>query len=109
MKGSYSSERTQRVFAWTDASVAHLRIWAHPGSAVEKLDGVDPFRNAVIVRVKERAADGRANEAILRLVSELFPESVVTLESGGRSRLKVLSVSPWTDDLGSFISRLGAG
>lgn len=106
MKGSPSSERTDHGCAWIDPSGAHVRIWAHPGSAIDGLGGVDPFRNAVIVRVKERAEDGRANGAILRMLSELFSDREVSLESGRRSRLKIISVSPWPDDLGSFLSRL---
>jgi uncharacterized protein len=49
----------------------------------------------LIVRVTERAVDGRANEAAQLAVAEALgvPRSNVRLLSGGRGRLKTLEVA----------------
>jgi len=50
---------------------------------------------ALVVRVSERAADGKATAAALALVAAAFGvnRSSVTLVAGTRSRLKILDVA----------------
>ena len=58
-------------------------------------------QDAYIVSVKERPIEGRANEAIIKLLAEHFkvPRSKVRLISGATSKRKVVEIlskpSPW--------------
>jgi len=68
------------------------QVLAKPGSRVESVevreDGV------LVVRVRERAADGRANEALRKLLAKQFkcrPTDVV-IRSGLSSRMKRVEI-----------------
>ena len=47
-----------------------------------------------VVRVKEKAIEGKANEAVIRLLSEYFdiPKAGIRVVSGTRSRNKIIEV-----------------
>jgi uncharacterized protein YggU (UPF0235/DUF167 family) len=73
-------------------------IRVRPGSARAAVggtfgDGTDS--PALVVRVTERAVDGRATAAALRAVAEAFGvrAAAVTLVSGATSRTKVVEVT----------------
>jgi uncharacterized protein YggU (UPF0235/DUF167 family) len=69
-----------------------LRIEAKAGS---RTPGISKNNEVVIVRVAERAVDGRANEAIRRAVAawlDLAP-SAVTIERGESSSHKSLEIT----------------
>ena len=69
-----------------------IRILAKPGSRTEGIerrpDGV------LLVRVRERAVDGRANEAVRKLLAKEFGcrSSDVTIRTGSSSRYKTVEV-----------------
>lgn len=67
-------------------------IKAKPGSKKEKIEKVD--ENHFIVAVKEPPVDGKANEAIVRVLSEYFkiPKSQVRIISGQKSRQKIIEI-----------------
>ncbi len=68
-------------------------IWVHPGSRVTRVGG--RREGALVVKVRARAVDGAANDALLEAVADAFerPPSDVALERGRRSRHKVVRVS----------------
>jgi uncharacterized protein len=72
-------------------------IRVSPGSRRRQVGGRygDAEPPVLIVRVTERAVDGRANEAAQLAVAEALgvPRSNVRLLSGGRGRLKTLDVT----------------
>lgn len=66
-----------------------INVRAKPGSQKGPL--IEPGDDGVLtVYVRERAIDGQANEAVVRLLAEHLgvPRKQITLASGGRSRLK---------------------
>jgi uncharacterized protein len=68
-----------------------LEILAKPGA---RIPGVDRRNADVVVAVRERAADGKANEAILRAVADwlgIAPSRIVLMH-GGSGRRKLLSI-----------------
>lgn len=73
-------------------------IRVRPGSArtgVGGAYGAEPDTPALVVRVSERAVDGRATAAALRAVAEAFGVRLadVQLVSGATSRTKVIDVT----------------
>jgi uncharacterized protein len=82
----------------SDGMTLTLRVWAHPGSDRDSIDGIDGFRKALVVRVRARAVEGEANAGILSLISERLGCDVF-LEAGATSRLKIIrSVTDLTPD-----------
>jgi uncharacterized protein len=69
-----------------------LAIRVHPGSRHPSVGG--NHDGALLVRVRERAVDGRATEAALTAVADALavPRRSVTLLTGATSRTKVLDV-----------------
>jgi uncharacterized protein len=84
-----------------------LTIRVHPGSRRPGVGG--SFDGALVVRVRERAVDGRATEAALTAVAAALavPRRTVTLVAGATTRTKLLDVP---DAEPSAVARLlGAG
>ena len=85
--------------------MANLAVRLTPGASADRIDGwgVDAEGRPVLkVRVRARPVEGEANTALLRLLSKVLdlPKSAVTLERGGQSRLKMITVTGLaTDDL----------
>jgi hypothetical protein len=63
---------------------------------------------ALVVRVGERAVDGRATEAALAAVARAFgvPRRAVTLVTGARSRAKVVDIDGEAGPLAAELARL---
>ena len=70
-----------------------LTIRVRPGSARPAVGG--EYAGALVVRVSERAVDGKATAAALAAVAAAFsvPRSAVTLVSGASSRTKIVEVA----------------
>jgi uncharacterized protein (TIGR00251 family) len=71
---------------------ARIALRVHASSRANELVGLKDGR--LIVRVTAPAIEGRANEAVRRLVAKQLrvPKSAVTIVRGGRSRDKVIQV-----------------
>ena len=69
-----------------------LAIRVHPGAKHPRVGGCHD--GALVVRVRERAVDGRATEAALTAVAEALavPRRTVRLVAGSTSRTKTLDV-----------------
>lgn len=69
-----------------------IRVKTKPNSRTEELSqGGDSF----IVKVKEPPREGKANQAVIKLLAQHFgvPQSQVRIISGLRSRNKVIEVA----------------
>lgn len=66
-------------------------VTVKPGS---KIDSVEKFGNEYIVRVRARAVNGKANEAVIRLIAEYFdvPKTRVRIVRGAMIRHKMLEI-----------------
>jgi uncharacterized protein YggU (UPF0235/DUF167 family) len=73
--------------------VVRIVIWVRPGSARPGVGG--EHDGALVVRVSERAADGRATAAALAAVAAAFGvrRHAVTLVAGASSRTKIVDVT----------------
>ena len=62
-----------------------------PGS---KTDSIEKVGDELVVRVKARAVDGKANEAVVKLLAKHFGvrQSQVTVLRGQKSRQKVVEI-----------------
>jgi uncharacterized protein YggU (UPF0235/DUF167 family) len=74
-----------------------------PGAAHDRLDGwdSDPDGRPVLkARVRARPIEGRANDALVRLVADALdlPRGAVSLVQGDRSRIKRLEIAGLDDD-----------
>jgi uncharacterized protein YggU (UPF0235/DUF167 family) len=69
-----------------------LAVHVKPGSAHPYVGG--RYADALVVRVRERAVDGRATEAALRALAQALGvrRAAVRLVSGATSRAKVVDV-----------------
>jgi uncharacterized protein len=83
--------------------MARLFVKLTPGAAQDRLDGWDSDpegRSVLKVRVRARPIEGKANDALVRLVADALgvPRSAVSLAQGDRSRIKRLEVDGLGDD-----------
>jgi uncharacterized protein YggU (UPF0235/DUF167 family) len=83
--------------------MARLFVRLTPGAAQDRLDGwdSDPDGRPVLkVRVRARPIEGKANDALVKLVAAALklPRSAVSLAQGDRSRVKRLEVDGLDDD-----------
>jgi len=69
-----------------------VAVWVRPGSAHTGVGG--EHEGALVVRVSERAVDGRATAAALAAVAAVFGvrRHAVTLVAGAASRRKLVDV-----------------
>jgi uncharacterized protein YggU (UPF0235/DUF167 family) len=76
----------------TEADVARIPIRVNPGSRRPGVGGA--HGDALVVRVAERAVDGRATEAALAAVADAFgvPRRSVALAHGATARTKLVEV-----------------
>jgi uncharacterized protein len=73
--------------------VVRVTIWVRPGSARPGVGG--EHDGALVVRVSERAVDGRATAAVLAALAAAFGvrRHAVTLVAGASSRMKAVEVA----------------
>ena len=85
------------------SDAARLPVRLTPGAAADRIDGwdVDPDGRPVLkVRVRARPVEGEANAALIKLLARALgvAKSAVSLDRGGQSRLKMISISGLSDD-----------
>lgn len=78
--------------------VTTLPIRLTPGASADRIDGwaTDAEGRPVLkVRVRARPIEGEANTALIKLIARTLgvPKSAVSLERGGQSRTKMLSIA----------------
>lgn len=68
-----------------------LSVLVKPGS---KTDSVEKLGEDLVVRTKARAVDGKANEAVVKLIAEYLgiPKTRVRIKRGLASRHKVIEI-----------------
>ena len=92
--------------------MARLPVRLTPGASADRIDGwdVDAEGRAVLkVRVRARPVEGEANVALTKLLAKALgvPKSAVTLDRGGQSRTKMLTITGLADqDLRSRLTDL---
>jgi uncharacterized protein YggU (UPF0235/DUF167 family) len=71
-----------------------IAVYAKPGSSSTRVGGT--YRDALLIRVTATATDGRATQAVLKALAKSLgvPQKCITLFGGGRSRNKILDISP---------------
>lgn len=93
----------------TAAGCVIVRVRVTPKSSKDTIDEVEPTAEGPAFKVKVRAvpADGKANEAIGRVLADWLgiPKSSVSVVSGHRSRVKSLQID---GDVPSLEIRLAA-
>jgi len=69
-----------------------IQVKVKPGSKTEE---VSQEGDSFIVKVKEPPKEGKANQAVIKLLAEHFgvPQSQVRILSGLRSRTKIIGVT----------------
>jgi uncharacterized protein (TIGR00251 family) len=69
-----------------------IQVKVKPGS---KTEGLNREGDSFIIKVKEPPKEGKANQAVIKLLAEHFgvPQSQVRILSGFRSRNKVVEVA----------------
>ena len=85
------------------SDTARLPVRLTPGASADRIDGWDvdaDGRPVLKVRVRARPVEGEANVALLKLLAKTLgvPKSAVSLDRGGQSRSKMISVAGLTDD-----------
>ena len=80
------------VKALEDEVQFSLKIWAKPGSKVEKI--AIGSEGELIVHIKEKPVEGKANKALSKALSHwLGPSpSQIELDKGGKSRFKKFNI-----------------
>lgn len=83
--------------------MARLPVRLTPGAAADRIDGWDvdaEGRPVLKVRVRARPVEGGANAALLKLLAKTLgvSKSAVSLDRGGQSRLKMISVDGLSDE-----------
>ena len=83
--------------------MAHLPVRLTPGASADRIDGWDvDAEGRPVLKVRERArpVEGEANAALLKLLAKTLrvPKASVTLDRGGQSRTKMISVAGLSDE-----------
>lgn len=90
-----------------------VAVRVRPGARQERVAGRwdGPRGPALVVTVRARAVEGKANSAVLEAVAGAFglPRSAVELVSGHRGRDKVLELDGHPAELGARLADLLAG
>lgn len=75
-------------------SSVRLTVRVNPRSSTNEVAGYDAT-GALKVRVTAPPADGKANEAVIRLLADAFgvPKSAVTVVRGASARLKLVEIA----------------
>ena len=86
-----------------------LEVHTVPGSSATRVGGEHGGR--LVVRVTQRAVDGKATEAVRRAVADALgvPARDVAVLAGATSRRKVLLVEGPDDELAAACARLMEG
>lgn len=88
--------------------MGRLEVWARPGS---RQDGIewDDWRKCWVISCREPPTEGRANDAIRRLLAERLgvPRTSVQFAVGGRSRAKLIEVDGLSEN--EIVTRLREG
>lgn len=75
-----------------------LHVMVKPGSRSDGITGVDIWRQAVQVKVRDPAVKGRANKAVEQLFSDAL-DAKVAIVSGHTASQKILMVEMRPEDL----------
>lgn len=81
------------VWYRSNGDVITLTLHVQPGAKRSEINGL--HGDALKIRLAAPPIDGRANEALIKFIAELFdvPQRQVELKQGGQSRHKVVAVS----------------
>ena len=84
--------------------MTRLPVRLTPGASSDRIDGWDvdaDGRPVLKVRVRARPVEGEANAALLKLLAKTLrvPKSAVSLDRGGQSRTKMISVAGLSDEV----------
>lgn len=71
-----------------------MAIMVQPGSKTAKIDGIDPFRGTLGVKVKAKAQKKKANMELIKLLSQALgvPTSDIIIIKGEKSRQKTVKI-----------------
>ncbi|UCG70729.1 MAG: YggU family protein [Thermoplasmata archaeon] len=71
-----------------------IDIEVKPGAKTSGIEGVDKWRDCVLVRLKERAEKGKANKELIGLLPSMLklPSSDFIMVKGQRSRRKIIKI-----------------
>ena len=85
-----------------------IDIIVSTGAKQDEISGVDTWRKRLIVKVRERPLEGKANESILHLMSDIFslPISKIKIGRGSKSGLKTLEVEKDFNEVKRILERL---
>jgi len=72
-----------------------LDINVQPGSSKQGIVGFDEWKGALKIAVKAKAVDGKANNALIYVLSELFSinKNSIVIQSGKKSRNKKIKIT----------------
>ncbi len=100
-------QRGRRSATW-HAGAVRISVRVHPGARQTTVGG--SYDGMLVVRVTERAVDGKATIAVLGALADAFNVSKrdVTLVSGATSRTKIVDIAGAVDGivLGEILARL---
>ena len=72
-----------------------LDINVQPGSSKQGIVGFDEWKGSLKIAVKAKAVDGKANNALIYVLSELFSinKNSIVIQSGKKSRNKKIKIT----------------
>ena len=82
----------------SDGDIVKLDIEVQPGAKREGITGINEWRNRLQIAVQALPRDGKANHAVLDMLSENLdiPIRCLKLSSGSTSRHKTISISEYS-------------
>jgi hypothetical protein len=95
----------EKFFEETNSGIV-LNAHVIPGSGRSCFEGLDPWRGALKIKVREKAEKGNANKEALKLLNEFFNKNV-ELVAGGKSRDKKFFVKGNKSEILHCLTSLG--
>lgn len=85
-----------------------IDLLVKPNSKRVGIEGIDPWKHRLVVAVREKALEGKANKAVISVLEKTF-NCKAKIVAGHKSREKTVLLSCSIDTAHSIISQKGGG
>lgn len=85
-----------------------IAITVQPGAKTSEIEGIDPFRGTLGVKVKSLAQKGKANQELINLLSSKLdvPQFNINIVKGEKSRQKTVKIINYNKT--EFVNKLNS-
>jgi len=79
--------KSGNLFNFFIFGIMHIRVIVFPESKKEEIEKLS--ENKIILKIKEKAQKGEANQKVIKVLKEFYPSSKIRMVKGGKSKNKI--------------------